>query len=53
MGYVLLAGLPCLASVGEDVPSLRDLVCQGKVIPSLEKNGKAGGGVGGKACGRE
>jgi hypothetical protein len=29
MGYVLLAGLPCLASVGEDVPSLADLMCQG------------------------
>jgi len=24
-GYVLLAGLPCLASVGEDAPSLTDI----------------------------
>ena len=29
MGYVLLAGLLCLASVGEDVPSLRDLMYSG------------------------
>ena len=33
VGYVLLAGLPCLASVGEDVPSLKDLMCQGVRIP--------------------
>ena len=24
VGYVLLAGLPCLASMGEDVPSLTE-----------------------------
>ena len=24
VGYVLLAGLPCLASVGEEVPTLED-----------------------------
>jgi hypothetical protein len=30
LGYVLLAGLPCLASVGEEGPSLAhpDLMCQ-------------------------
>jgi hypothetical protein len=26
--YVLLAGLPCMASVGDNVPSLRELMCQ-------------------------
>ena len=25
VGYVLLAGLPCMASVGEDVPSLAEV----------------------------
>ena len=29
VGNVLLAGLSCLASVGEDVPSLTDLMCKG------------------------
>ena len=24
VGYVLLAGLPCLASVGEEVPSIKE-----------------------------
>jgi hypothetical protein len=33
VGFVLLAGLPCLASVGEDMPSLTDSMCQGKGIP--------------------
>jgi hypothetical protein len=55
MGYVLLAGLPCLASVGEDVPSLADLMCQGgggdtQGRPYLLR-GK-GEGNGGKECGR-
>lgn len=29
MGYVILSGLPCLASIGEEVSSLADLKCQG------------------------
>jgi hypothetical protein len=29
LGYILLASLPCLASVGEEVPSLTYLKCQG------------------------
>ena len=33
MGYVLLAGMPCLVSVGEDAPSLADLMCQDGGIP--------------------
>ena len=28
VGYVLLAGLPCLASMGEDEPGPADLMCQ-------------------------
>jgi hypothetical protein len=31
--YVLLAGMPCLVSVGEDAPSLADLMCQDGGIP--------------------
>ena len=31
MGSVLLAGLPCLASVGEDVPSLAEAPTQRKM----------------------
>ena len=27
-GYIFLTGLPCLASVGEDAPSLKNLLCQ-------------------------
>jgi hypothetical protein len=30
MGYILLAEVPYLASVEEDVPSLVELVCQGQ-----------------------
>ena len=37
VGYVLLPGLPFLASVGENVPSLADLMCQA---------GQGGGGNG-------
>ena len=29
VGYVLVTGLPCLASVGEDASSLACLMCQG------------------------
>ena len=29
MGYVLLAGLSCLASVGEEAPSFTDLIVSG------------------------
>ena len=36
MGYVLLYELPYLASVGEDVPSLADLIYQGWGIPIEE-----------------
>ena len=34
MGDVLLTGLPYLASVGEEAPSLTELMCQGQGIPS-------------------
>ena len=30
VGYILLAGLPCLASVGEETPSIANLKFQGK-----------------------
>ena len=33
VGYVLLAGLLCLASVGKDVSNLPDLMSQGWGIP--------------------
>jgi hypothetical protein len=32
MDYVLLAGMPYLVSVGEEVPSLADLKCYGGTI---------------------
>jgi hypothetical protein len=54
MGYVLLAGLPCLASVEEDVPSPTDLMCQSVcvwiprgILTSSEERKK---GYGGKDC---
>jgi hypothetical protein len=31
MRYVLLAGLPCLATVGKEAPSLSEMKCQGLV----------------------
>jgi hypothetical protein len=33
MGYILLARLPCLVSVGEEVSNRRDLKYQGERIP--------------------
>jgi hypothetical protein len=35
VGYVLLAGLPCLASVGEEAPSLKE-TCSTRVGESSE-----------------
>ena len=50
VGYVLLVGLPCVASVGEEGPSLADLKYQGwgwiSSPPPVEK-----GGLWGKNCG--
>jgi hypothetical protein len=52
IGYVLLAGLPCLASVGEDVPSLTDLMCRegdtgrGSHLLRGEREGEQGRGEG-------
>ena len=45
VGCVLLAGLPCMASVGKDAPSPSDLMCQGRKIcrgppPALRKRGR-------------
>lgn len=56
MGYVHLAGLPCLPSVGEDAPRLTDLMCQdggywgAGGLPSQEKGegGRIVGGVTGR-----
>ena len=51
MGYVRLAGLSCLASVGEGAPSSRDLIYQGRGIhrvlsPSQRRRGgEMGDGV--------
>lgn len=48
MAYVPLAGLPCLASVGKDDPSLIGLTCQGE----KETQRKSGEGVKGRVVGR-
>ena len=50
VGYVLLAGLPCLASAGEDAPILiRDLLCQGERYPggppSAQRRRQEGGRI--------
>ena len=46
MGYVLLAGLPCVAPVGEDVPSLMCLSdTQWATTHSVEKEMGNGGKI--------
>jgi hypothetical protein len=37
MGYALPDGLPCLASVEEDAPSLTDLMSQGVCVGGIPK----------------
>ena len=53
VGYVLLAGLPCLASMGEDEPGPADLMCQDGGVVVLkgaptcsEEKGRRNGGKG-------
>jgi hypothetical protein len=54
VGYVLPAGLPCLASMGEDTFCQADLMCHGGEIagggppPSRRRRGNGGGIVGGE-----
>jgi hypothetical protein len=50
VGYVLLAGLPCLASVGEDAPRLTEtLSARMQGYPPAQR--KVGGESGGRICG--
>jgi len=57
MGYVLLAEMSCLASVGKDGPNFAELICQGREILrdapicSEEKGREARGGIVGRGNG--
>lgn len=52
MGYVLLVGLPCLASVREDMPNLGECARVGKYPGGVPTHSKKGGEWGGRIVGR-
>lgn len=53
MGYVLLVGLPCLVSVGEDVPTMADIICWAKGYKGMGTHSEEKEGGVGKDCGRK